>query len=280
MPQFLKQWVNKFRGHSSTTRRPASLRRKRTLLELEPLEERRVPTVTFTPNPQWGPPTATTPANPSVLNSTPIEPIFWGDYWKNDPNGPGEQTDIEYAGQSLFNSGYLNGLQGRYGSDGVAIPRYGPLNVSGSFPNGTFSSDDLYNVVSNNLPSDGFRPLVVLFTPPGVQALDASGNPLQNVGGYHTWAPNLRGGIAAAWISTPGETTLTSWSSPGGGLDLTTSSLSHEAAEAFSDADTSHGTKVNPSAGYIAAFPDDNSSDSHEIGDYEPDGMTYVARVS
>jgi hypothetical protein len=59
------------------------------------LEERFVPNVSFAPNPAWGAPTASTPDNPSVLKSVPIDLVFWGNYWQDSTGaGPSQKQAV------------------------------------------------------------------------------------------------------------------------------------------------------------------------------------------
>src|SRR5262249_7847745 len=118
---------------------------------LETLEERCVPTVTFSVNPAWGNPTVTTASNPIVLNSAPMTVVFWGDYWQNDPTGVSQRQDLVNAASSLFPGrygagGYLS-LEQQYRSDGQAFA-VDFQNVGGNFgtpdsTNGTFTDGQL-----------------------------------------------------------------------------------------------------------------------------------------
>src|SRR5438046_1062826 len=84
-------------------RRPRKARRQ---LELEGLEERKVPTVIY--NPVFGP----EPLNDDDgdrVNNPPVYLVLWGSYW-NGTSSPQSQI-IEQAAADVMASPYLSGIQ-------------------------------------------------------------------------------------------------------------------------------------------------------------------------
>jgi hypothetical protein len=255
-----------FRSFEPTgqARRPKSRSRR---LELESLEERALPTVVIYPH--FGPETVTDHGG-TKLNSPPVYLIFWGSDWQ----GVDSQlaADIQARAATLLSGPYLSGLT-QYGSNGLAW--LSQVRFDSSNPNQGFSDDQLKAVFNNqidnnNLPESDdtpFAPIYVVLTPPNVG--NAGG-----AMGYHSTDTDYDfpfdfDHMAYAWVGGFGSDYASQ-------LDSYTGTLSHEVAEAITDSqiDLSWAqgiTTVQP------GFP--SSTNNTEIGDWEPDGNTYVYRV-
>jgi hypothetical protein len=234
-----------------------------------------VPTVTFSPNPAWGPPSIITQPNPSVLSESSIAVVFWGDYWQTSPLGPSEQRDVTNAIQTLFPNrfgagGFLR-VETDYGSNGVAYAN-SFQNIGTSFLDNQFHNADLISELENNFNpvTAGPSPLIVFVTPPGVSDPDFS-----DAGGFHEWDDTLNS--AYAWVSTPQLKTASDWSKPLGALDFVTTALSHEVAEAVSDAIPGNGSNEIPATEFAGALPG-LTENPGEISDNEAE--IYKARIN
>jgi hypothetical protein len=97
-------------------RHPASAKKRRNAcLQVEPLEDRIVPTIVFTPI--FGPETVAGSKNDGLQNPDVIY-IFSGNYW-NTAQGQQDETALLNSAKSIMSGPYLRGLT-QYGSDGKA----------------------------------------------------------------------------------------------------------------------------------------------------------------
>ena len=294
-----RQWRTWLSETPLLVRRPRAMGRKwaTTILRLEALEDRTVPTVLFL-SPFGTEHTLTdNPAN--ELNNATAQLVFWGDAW-NTPTGRSEAASLQSATSSLFASPFYSGLQG-YGSNGKISLVNTPVFLPGAFAGNTFTDPEFATVRAENeggaLPvtysNGGLNNRFYIFiTPPGVT--DSS---QPNAAGYHesdaVYNPTLRQTalVPYAFISVPALSTIP-WAVAGGPLDMATRYLSHEAAETMTDpwggdgGGEDVGVDVQPNAqfatAWVAAYPklsEDVASPS-EIDDTEPALGSYVAHVN
>jgi hypothetical protein len=141
-------WNRWFKAKSKPARR-APRRPARSSLLLEPLEDRRVPTVLFTPVFSG---TAVTGNDPSQSLSSPhVDLIFAGSYW-NTTQGVTDRANVTLSVQEIVSSPYLSDLT-QYGSDGKAL--FDPTNAT-SQTNNTPTLNDVKNTVPNFLTLRSF----------------------------------------------------------------------------------------------------------------------------
>jgi hypothetical protein len=251
------------------TRTTPPRKRPRTLLNLEALEDRLVPTISFTP--QFLPTeTSSASANASSLHSPPVVLIFTGNYWQQTTQGQQDEENIIYAVQNIVSSPYLGKLT-QYGYQGNAtFNGYGSTHNDTVYtptldgPNGnTPSGKTLVNFVNGEItlnPSWALatsgdsqqQPIYVVINDPQ----DSSTSP----GTY---------GFNQASGSTHAIYVGATASSPGGhvNLDQFTQVFSHELAESIAPAIT-----VSDPGAFNAG---------NQIADNEPEaGAGYTFRLN
>jgi hypothetical protein len=258
---------------------------------VEQLEDRVVPTILFSYNPQYGAETAVDHFGVK-LDSPQIFVMFWGSYWQDGANPL--VNDLINATETLFPtngpSTYLSGLT-QYGMDGIA--NYQNAVFHDSDPANPFSPDDIRNAfeyeidarrnTSSYFPdsyntTNGKDPLYVIFTPPGTSSDDP------NAGGYNSWTGRLEANVfhpvdfyEYAWVGARhlDPNTATDPANIQNTIDTYTTILSHEVVEAMSDPyegrfGNSGGIRVDPGPGLQNPPPKAN-----QLCDYEAQSHTY-----
>lgn len=218
------------------SRCPVRKQRRRGLL-VEPLEDRTLRTMLFTP--QNGAETVTDKGGDKlgqVSWGLPLYTIYWGSWWTTNSDGQKLQTKLQNSLNPIFwDSAYLDGLN-QYGVPYRAgVPSSGTVEVNDtSNPSTGFTHDDVGNVVSNaidnlGLPEEDDKPnggLYVVFTPPGIRSDAPTAN------GYHNYTTDYDFPFDIdtwhyAWVGNfgTGDTQLSTM----------TETMSHEVAEAMTD---------------------------------------------
>jgi hypothetical protein len=235
----------------SRSRTPSRAHKERPL-QLEPLEDRLVPTILFTP--QQGPEVATYQGG-EVLGTTylgwaPIYTIFWGSYW-NTASGQNMANKIEASLNPLFwSSPYLDGLH-QYGVTQRAAEPGGTAEVFNyTDAPATVTEGGVKNVVLNAIQHQGI-PAPEYFSQPGIYfVITAPGVSYPNASGWHTETETDWGPLRFGWISTDFT------------VDDATEIISHEVVETMTDPN-GDGWHINQPA------PED------EIGDHEAENYLY-----
>ena len=163
-------------------------------------------------------------AGGGAVGAADLEILFWGDYWRT-ATGP-STADVMSAMGAIVASPYLSALN-QYGFSSLRL-RGGTLVSSPGPPGGTFSADDVRNMVWALIdddvfpePDDGGGVIVYLVVAPAGTMYNDTG-----ARGAHTSAhdTDLFDGDDA-WVG------WTNW----GDLDFITDVLSHELIEALTD---------------------------------------------
>jgi hypothetical protein len=218
---------------------------------VEPLEDRAVPTVCFTP--VFGAQTLGSSAPYQTLSSPPVYLIFWGPSWTAS-----QVNTLSGDAQNILNSHYLNGLT-EYGSNGLA--NYQATWIDNSAVNGLDGSsiqaeitkainDPFSPIFGPSTSSLLTNPIYAVITDP---ADSTNGNGGWNGGGSYNSTPiNM---IYVGTSSGPDEYAF--------GL-----TFSHEMAERMSDpTGNTLGVTVYPPSG----IPSNLNGGLSQIGDNEPE---------
>jgi hypothetical protein len=256
------------RDHHGAPQRPVR-RRRAAPLALEPLEDRRLPTVVFTP--AFGAETLQkTPNNDynfQTLSSPTVELIFWGKYWGQHKNQVSSLTT-----EALFTlaSPYLKGLT-EYGSTGgAAFGNWWIDTSSNSNSNGNSNSaiqTEIANAINKSngtiaAPPSGATqltaPIYVVIGDPN----NSPGNGGFNVNGTYTPSGGSAIPINMVFAGTGGGAA---------GIDVFTFGLtfSHEMAERMTDpTNDTNGVEVSPPPNLPANL---QITGTPQIGDFEPE---------
>jgi hypothetical protein len=245
---------------------------------VERLEDRVTPTVVF--HPYFGS-EPTTHGGGEKLNSPPIELIFWGTtYWNNPADA--SASAIANAVSTMMSGPSWQHLS-QYGAGGSPYLADWWIDNDHGNPGSVITDNDVRNEIVNAIndvnapiyPPSNFSPVIPLYivvTPQGT-AIDASSIPDngrvaggdQTVIGYHfDWNASTNYGtynLVYAWI---GNYYLYGLGGTLNNLDSITSPISHETSEAMSDAQPFSG--ITCSAG--SSLPGGGNG---EIGDFEPE---------
>jgi hypothetical protein len=233
------RYFSRLPGFPTGRRQPSRRRKNAARLTVEALEERQVPTVLF--KPLFGAEASSHPESRvcltnfnvcSSLQSPNIYPIFWGNYWLENPAA----KQLADAFSKIVESGYLSGTT-QYLTDGLAKVMPAFVDLANDVPSqigpgyNNPASLEIEHVLydENRLPKpdeapNATEPIYVVITGPDVAGAGDNGF---NQPGFHTVPDaDVREEI---WLGTR----LT----PGGQLDLdyTTRTFSHELAEAATD---------------------------------------------
>jgi hypothetical protein len=258
-------WNRLFKAKSRPARR-ASSRPARTSLLLEPLEDRCVPTVAFTPVFQGthevaGSSTTTIAQNhQQSLKSPTVELIFAGAYWRNTTQGQSDRTALTQSLQTLLNGSnhYLDRLI-QYGSNGVAVldPATTQTDSTPTLDDTTTEStspkpDTLKMFIQANVQVQ-VNTIYVVINDPNDSKLVAGG-----VGGFNS----VPGGLHQIYINT------TTNAAKAVSQDFFTEVFSHEIAEAMVPA--------------VHVFDSGNLGLGFQICDNEPEkfGGGYAVRLN
>jgi hypothetical protein len=262
-------WMRKRRHQTIPTRRDrrSGARSFRYRPRLEPLEDRTVPTIVWSPH--FGAET-TLDHQGNRLSSPPVYFIFWGSYW-GDSNHEGASLRLSFlqAAQDILATSYLSGLT-EYSIptqplDGHAT--YGGFAYVPADPSSSgFSVKDLGDLVlkvigdsSSGIPSPSstpFEPLYLVLTPPGINATDAP-----EAGGYHTVDPT-------------NPETLFGWIGNDRTLQNLTYVMSHEIAEAITDPGVSGDPGITIEHGAMWT-----GGGSNEVSDAEAQNYSFKLRT-
>src|SRR5262249_50962153 len=211
-------------------RRPASAKNSRNAcLRVEPLEDRTVPTIVFTPN--FGPETITGTTNYGMQNAN-VSYMFSGSYWTT-AQGQQDETALLNSAKSIMGGPYLSGLT-QYGSDGKANfwTRWNETFPVGSQPSPAgpkFFLDLFSHGPFAGSVGSGWQhaPIYVVVSDP---ASSAQYNGGWNAPGFYSGGVLGSGPMHMIWVGTSSTAAGGVWKD---GFTLT---LSHELAETISDA--------------------------------------------
>lgn len=167
----VRNWFFESKKGRTKKRRP-----RRTLLQLESLEDRTMPTVLISPF--FGAETQAQDGS-AKLSSPQVFLIYWGSYWGGTNSL--EALQIRNAAAQVLGSAYLDGIR-QYGSDGHAF--LDPLAVAddatpaNGFPqtgDGSISNEVHGQIDNGPLPESdtpAHLPIYVVVTPPGINSSD------------------------------------------------------------------------------------------------------------
>jgi hypothetical protein len=259
--------LNLFRGRRAT--RPAP----RTLLRVEGMEDRTVPTVVF--NPAFGSPTVNAFDPARAIKSPQVHLVFVGSYWTT-PTGANDVAGVTQDVRSLLASPYLSKLT-QYGSDGKATFGVSSVNPAAAPWNGgtAFTQSDLVTAVQQQFtaatgrvpaPGGGSPVIYVAITDPNAVPWNSS------YGGYN-WGANYTTGSTTVPMNMVWVRTGHSSSWPGVNRDGVSLGLSHELAERMASNVT-----LTPSASIPANMIAPGSG--RQISDLETDGGNYTYRLN
>jgi hypothetical protein len=204
---------------ASEVRRPPLGRRSR--LDLEHLEERRLLAVTYHSGP--------------VLRNVEVEPVFYGQYW-NSLAGQQQASDLDNFLSYLTNSSYMDML-GEYGVARGELVNHGI--VAGTATSAASVDDTTLQQTLDNDIADGLLPppdtnrLYIVFTAPNVDVTQGGQDSAHNFYGYHDFFAGPAGAqIYYAVIAHPiGNGTFYNLNV----FQTLTKVTSHELAEAVTD---------------------------------------------
>jgi hypothetical protein len=248
----LSRWFRALLPHAHASARKSS-RSPRVRLLFEELEDRRVPTVVFTPHygaeGEWH-------GNGDHLSSIAVDLVFWGSnqYWD-------DTTVNQYYGAAgtMLASGYLSGIT-QYGSDAQASLFSSSVRDTSGLPD-KVGQDDVEDEAGNLGDAGRLHtglPTVYVFVTPDTTPQDF---------GTNTAGDNWNDGVThLIWIGATVNGKLPN-------LDNFTLYLSHELAEAMSSTDgNGFEVEANPN------WPNPNDIPTHgQIGDYEPNSYSFRA---
>lgn len=245
-------------------------RRKAAGCVIEPLEIRRMLTVTFTP--QYGI-QATSNGGTVRTGTVPVELIFLGGSTGFGFDGSVTEPQIITAVNKILASSYLTGLS-EYGTTSSASldQTYDSnFNLTNGFSTSNLQScvEDALNDGNGTLPEvddPSNDAIYFVFTPPSVNSSQA------NAIGYHTYGST--GGFldpdnaSFGWISSfqVFDTNRNINLNP---IDSISSIFSHELAETLSNPQTSGGVTTVPTAAFQAAFATSFYQNPGEVADNE-----------
>jgi hypothetical protein len=242
-------------------------------LAVEPLEERWMPTVAFTP--VYGE-EGVLKVGDGVMKVADVYPILWGSFWSENPGKAQAVSDKLKAVVQVGN--YLSGLK-QYGSNGIAIVHSAVIddltdpNDISTGPFGSVSGEVNHAVYDQDLgitkPTDSkHQAIYAVFTGPTVGGSKAGFN--QPSIHPDLFSPDIREEI---WVGTGAGKADSNFN-----MDRTTSVFSHELVEAMSDM-----WGIIPNLGGIeclpgALWPKGLDLGELQLADNEPDG-TYAFRL-
>jgi hypothetical protein len=294
MFDFAKGFRKAFGIAGRFTHRPQLARRK-TLLRLEQLEDRLVPTIVFEPH--YGAENAYYSSGGPVLGDTPVNLLFWGSYW-NSSAGSASEKGLVSAITNEFNSPIYNSLS-QYGDNQghtagpayvskswtateVQDPSVDPTSGFKSFTDAQIQSvvTDAINDPSSPILSPGnleaqnggHAPIYLVITPPDFVWIPPGGVPKDPTTGQLDYPGGVHKDYFANTYWANNENIIYGWVNYWNTVDVTTKVTSHEIAEAITDPLVTTGPlswQAQPSAsGPYGSEPD-------EIGDFEAESYTY-----
>jgi hypothetical protein len=268
--------IDRIRGQNRRTRARLTSRATRDRLSLEELEARITPTVIF--HPYFGV-EATTHGTGEKLNNTPVELIFWGSTYWNNPSGASASTIANAIATLLSGPSYQHLAQ--YGAGASPYLANWWIDTDRPDPKPGFTDADLRNEIVktiNDINAPIFAPefftstpLYMVITPYGT-GVDESTLPHDSTAGnraalgYHfDWDASTSFGnynLVYGWVGQP--LNLPGLGGTLSNLDTITSVFSHESSEAMTDAQpfsgiTCYAGRFLPGGGH------------GEIGDFEPE---------
>lgn len=265
---FWSKWL-KPRLSAKTIRRAMAMKRPRTVLRIEVLEDRTLPTIVYLP--ALGAEQETRD-NGGRLNDPPLYLDFWGSYWTTTAGLSNEFTLISSV-TSLLQSPYLSGLTEYNFSPNASLqffsidpndPQVNGQPLLNNFPAvipGSSILSEVQNDVSNNRePSgstNGNPPIYFVITPPGVSTNQVGAAGFNNAGGGYNFA----------WVSTSANSNGSINTAP------FTQFFGHELVESMTDPGQG-GFEISAGSTFAQLFPSLVPNGS-QICDYEPNIELY-----
>jgi hypothetical protein len=259
--------LNPFRG-----RRPARPQ-PRTLLRVEGMEDRTVPTVVFTP--KYGAPTVNSFSPSAAIQSPQVNLLFVGSYW-GTTTGASDAGKITQDVKTILGGPYLSKLT-QYGSDGKATFGVEAVNTN-AFPGGgaaTFNLSTMSTAVGQQFfaatgalpgPWTTTRPnIYVVVTDPNAVAWNSSYLGYNWTGNYTPPGTLFNFSMNMIWVSAA----LSGGSVNRDGVSVT---LSHELAEKIAS-----NVSLTPPTGIAANMIAPGTG--RQICDLETDGGNYTYRT-
>jgi hypothetical protein len=243
------------RGAKPRSGRAAPRKNCRARLQVEPLEERTVPTVLFMPH--FGAETIAGGGHDGLQHPT-LNLVFSGKYW-DTTQGQQDESVLFGSVVSILRGPYLSGLT-QYGADGKVLigQQWNDPTTVSSNPSGLDLNLFLDGSILGHGTYPGFEhdPIYVVISDPNSSNGDNAG-----WNGYGVFA-YLPVGIHMVWIGTITD------ASNHVSKDAFTDVFSHELAETISQ------VTINTPPGLPASVKGDN-----QIADHEPDGGRYLYRL-
>jgi hypothetical protein len=251
--------------------------------DLEVLEERTVPSVTFTP--YFGAEGIGGSLTGGMQHPT-VNVVFSGSYWTTSGtsgNGAQDQQTLTAAIQSILSGPYLSGLT-QYGSDGKA--NFGQTWDDAATVPPSPSTGAVQGLLQNLLTSKNAAPGPYDWQHAPVEVVisdPASSSPPGSLAGWNrpgtynwNWWPGLTmpENMNLIWVSTSNLNGIPAATNSHVNTDSFSLIFSHEIAEVMSDP-AGQGVTVTPAANLPA-----NVQGDHQICDYEPNAANYGYRLN
>jgi Domain of unknown function (DUF4214) len=196
-------------------------RRTSTRLELETLEDRLTPAISFLGGP--------------VVANVQIQALFYGTYWSTS-DGQQSAAQINTYLSYLVTSSFMDVMneygvgRGTFLGNGIVDP--GLLGAS-TVNDATIQVEVANDITAGRLPGASLNKLYIVFTPPNVNVISGSESSLIDFFGYHnTFAYGIAGTVNYAVIASPigngDDGSLTDF-------QTITHAITHELAEAVTD---------------------------------------------
>jgi len=228
------QWIKQWLAQRTPPRQPRCARQAR--LELEGLEQRQVPAVTF-------------PPGGAVLPNVEVQALYYGSDWSNDTTQQDQQTSLETYLHGIVQSSYMDMLHKAYSNvnpgsfdaglvDPVALDPSQTLFASKSHGSNSIEGQLQAQITAGNLASPDSNRLYIVFVEKGItiEADDHSTSANSWAGIHGDFQGQAFNGkaidIPYAIIAYPDPPSAPTDPSI---LDQMTQTTSHELAEAVTD---------------------------------------------
>jgi hypothetical protein len=237
-------------------------RRSRTHLELESLEDRCTPAISF--------------GGGAVVAHVQVQALFYGTYWSTS-DGQQSASAINTYLSYLVNSTFMD-LMNEYGvgrgtflGNGIGDPGLlGAATVSDA----TIQAEIANDITAGRLPGASINTLYIVFTPPNVSVTSGAESSLLDFFGYHDIFPYgasavVNYAVIASPIGNGDDGSLSDF-------QTITHTVSHELAEAVTDPDGSGW--VDPATGDEIADVVDEPGNIAFLNNYVVAGLWSVAQ--